>query len=193
MIGSNIASLTEYLAITSLGIHDIKHFKKAFIWPLQKWIRFDVTPINYAFQVHAMSSEKLPFILPAVFTIGPKDEEESLILYARLMSAHHKNSNHVKDVVKSIIEGETRVLAASMTMEEIFKGMKQFKKEVFQKVQLDLNEFGLLIYNAKVKQLVNDHGHEYFSQMEAANQAKVLSFLLVQPPVYVYFFRIITE
>ncbi|KAL7167489.1 hypothetical protein ACSBR2_038033 [Camellia fascicularis] len=66
-----------------------------------------------------------------------------------------------------------------MTMEEIFRGTKEFKKEVFEKVQLELNQFGLLIYNANVKQLVDVPGHEYFSylgqktQMEAANQAKV--------------------
>ncbi|CAI8599588.1 unnamed protein product [Vicia faba] len=57
---------------------------------------------------------------------------------------------------EGIIEGETCVLAASITMEE----------------------FGLLICNANVKQLVDVPGHEYFSylgqktQMEAANQAK---------------------
>ncbi|CDY68414.1 BnaCnng58920D, partial [Brassica napus] len=56
---------------------------------------------------------------------------------------------------------------------------KEFKKEVFEKVQLELNQFGLVIYNANVKQLVDVPGHEYFSylgqktQMEAANQAKI--------------------
>ncbi|XP_020247917.1 flotillin-like protein 1, partial [Asparagus officinalis] len=50
---------------------------------------------------------------------------------------------------------------------------------IFSQVQLELNQFGLLIYNANVKQLVDVRGHEYFSylgqktQMEAANQAKV--------------------
>jgi len=58
-------------------------------------------------------------------------------------------------------------------------GTKEFKKEVFDKVQLELNQFGLVIYNANVKQLVDVPGHEYFSylgqktQMEAANQAKI--------------------
>ncbi|KAI3687695.1 hypothetical protein L1987_81396 [Smallanthus sonchifolius] len=85
----------------------------------------------------------------------------------------------MNDLVKGIIEGETRVLAASMTMEEIFRGTKEFKQEVFGKVQLELNQFGLWIYNANVKQLVDVPGHEYFSylgqktQMEAANQAKI--------------------
>ncbi|KAI5081669.1 hypothetical protein GOP47_0001412, partial [Adiantum capillus-veneris] len=48
-------------------------------------------------------------------------------------------------------------------MEDIFKGTKQFKVAVFQKVQLDLSELDLVIYNANVKQLVNVPGHEYLS------------------------------
>jgi flotillin len=50
---------------------------------------------------------------------------------------------------------------------------------VFENVQLELNQFGLIIYNANVKQLVDVRGHEYFSylgqktQQEAANQAKI--------------------
>ncbi|KAL7165171.1 hypothetical protein ACSBR2_040948 [Camellia fascicularis] len=127
-----------------------------------------------------MSAEKLPFILPAVFTIGPKvDCEESMLKYAKLISLHDKLSNHVTELVQGVIEGETRVLAASMTMEQIFKGTKEFKNEVFDKVQLELDQFGLHIYNANVKQLVDVRGHEYFSylgqktQMEAANQARI--------------------
>ncbi|CAL5359576.1 unnamed protein product [Camellia sinensis] len=114
---------------------------------------------------------------------GMKDrnegEDPNSLKYAKLVSPHDKLSSLVKDLVQGIIEGETRVLAASMTMEEIFRGTKEFKQEVFEKVQLELNQFGLLIYNANVKQLVDVPGHEYFSylgqktQMEAANQEKI--------------------
>ncbi|KAK4415407.1 Flotillin-like protein 4 [Sesamum alatum] len=175
-----VASASEYLVITGVGIPDIKIAKKAWILPGQSYTVFDVSPVNYTFEVQAMSAEKLPFVLPAVFTIGPRiDDESSLLKYAKLISPHDKLSHHVKELVQGIIEGETRVLAASMTMEEIFRGTKEFKQEVFEKVQLELNQFGLLIYNANVKQLVDVPGHEYFSylgqktQMEAANQAKV--------------------
>ncbi|XVE75567.1 hypothetical protein DITRI_Ditri12bG0104000 [Diplodiscus trichospermus] len=175
-----VASASEYLVITGVGISDIKIAKKGWILPGQSCTVFDVSPVNYTFEVQAMSAEKLPFVLPAVFTIGPRvDDEASLLKYAKLISPHDKLSHHVKELVQGIIEGETRVLAASMTMEEIFRGTKDFKLEVFEKVQLELNQFGLLIYNANVKQLVDVPGHEYFSylgqktQMEAANQAKV--------------------
>lgn len=175
-----VASASEYLVITGFGIDDIKIAKKAWVLPGQSYSVFDISPVNYTFEVQAMSAEKLPFILPAVFTIGPRsDHDESLHKYAKLISPHDKLSHHVNELVKGIIEGETRVLAASMTMEEIFRGTKEFKQEVFEKVQLELNQFGLWIYNANVKQLVDVPGHEYFSylgqktQMEAANQAKV--------------------
>ncbi|KAL8159771.1 hypothetical protein V2J09_001308 [Rumex salicifolius] len=175
-----VARPNELLAITGYKVDDIKLTKKAFILPGQKCARIDISPVNYTFEVQAMSAEKLPFILPAVFTIGPRvDCPESLLKFAKLIAAHDIKSSHVNLLVQGVIEGETRVLASSMTMEQIFKGTKEFKSQVFDKVQLELNQFGLLIYNANVKQLVDVPGHEYFSylgqktQMEAANQAKV--------------------
>lgn len=175
-----VARASQYLVVTGGWIPDMKIVKKSWILPGQSCTVIDISPVNYTFEVQAMSAEKLPFILPAVFTIGPRvDDDASLLKYAKLMSSHDKLSNHVKELVQGVIEGETRVLAASMTMEEIFRGTKQFKQEVFGKVQLELNQFGLLIYNANVKQLVDVPGHEYFSylgqktQMEAANQAKI--------------------
>ncbi|XP_047956851.1 flotillin-like protein 3 [Salvia hispanica] len=175
-----VAKASEYLVITGGWIKDMKLTRKSWVFPGQRCTRIDLSPVNYTFQVQAMSAEKLPFILPAVFTIGPRvDDAESILKYAKLMSSHSTTSNHVTDLVGGVVEGETRVLAASMTMEEIFKGTKEFKQEVFNKIQVELNQFGLLIYNANVKQLVDVPGHEYFSylgqkvQMEAANQARI--------------------
>ncbi|XP_047329667.1 flotillin-like protein 1 [Impatiens glandulifera] len=175
-----VASSSEYLVITGIGIQDTKIAKKAWILPGQLCTVFDVSPVNYSFEVQAMSVQKLAFVLPAVFTIGPQiDDHESLIKYAKLISPHGNLSKHVNDLVLGIIEGETRVIAASMTMEDIFCSTKDFKDEVFRKVQPELNQFGLWIYNANVKQLVDVPGHEYFSYLgqkvheEAANKAKV--------------------
>ncbi|GKB12838.1 flotillin-like protein 4 [Tanacetum coccineum] len=144
-----VATASEYLVITGAWIADVKIAKKAWILPGQFSGKFDISPVNYTFEVQAMSAEKLPFILPAVFTIGPQAEDRaSLYKYAKLTTCKEKDESHMQELVKGIIEGETRVLAASMTMEEIFRGTKEFKKEVFDKVQLELNQFGLKIYNA---------------------------------------------
>lgn len=64
-------------------------------------------------------------------------------------------------------------------MEQIFQGTKKFKQQVYDKVQSELEHFGLRIYNSNIKQLCDMPGHEYFSfmgqrvQQEAANQAKI--------------------
>ncbi|KAL5074381.1 hypothetical protein RYX36_013365, partial [Vicia faba] len=62
---------SECLIITGVRIADIKLAKKAWILPGQSYTVFDLSPVNYTFEVQAMSAEKLPFVLPAVFTIGP--------------------------------------------------------------------------------------------------------------------------
>jgi flotillin len=104
-----------------------------------------------------MSVEKLQFSLPAVFTIGPDDNLESLKRYAMLLSgkadgeagpkkAKLNNTlgrNHVQDIVKGIIEGETRVIVSGMTMEEIFKERQIFKEKIITHVQTELDQFGL--------------------------------------------------
>ncbi|KAF6143512.1 hypothetical protein GIB67_029681 [Kingdonia uniflora] len=180
LVRYRVATASKYLVITECYIDDIELGKKVWILPGQHHTTFDVSPGNYTFEVHAMSVEKLSFLLPAIFTIGPRMADfDSLLRYAKLLSSYYRYSNDVRELVQGIIEGGTRVLAAGMTMEHVFKGTKELKKEVFDKVQLELNQFGLLIYNANIKQLVDVKGHKFFSylgqklQNEATNQAKI--------------------
>ncbi|KAI8893401.1 hypothetical protein BC833DRAFT_624917, partial [Globomyces pollinis-pini] len=170
----------EYLVITGINIQDVKVTKKAMIWPGQRFTKFSLTPMNYTLSLHAMTVEKLEFTLPAVFTIGPEDTPESILKYARLLAANSEQSmKHIQELVTGIVEGETRVIAAGMTMEEIFKERKFFKEHVLQGIQSELTQFGMIIYNANVKQLQDSPGSEYFkylrlkSQEGAINQAKV--------------------
>nr|XP_020151340.2 flotillin-like protein 2 [Aegilops tauschii subsp. strangulata] len=192
MASFHVADASEYLAITGWGIDGVKLAKKAWVFVGQQCKKFNISPVNYEFEVHAMSAEKLPFILSAVCAIGPKitatgakesdgkDLETQLLLYAKLTAPLDRSRKiHVQELVKGIVEGETRVLAAELTMEEIVKGSKAFKEKVFSRVQLELNQLGLVIDNADVKQLVEVPRHEFFSylgqktQQDAANQAMV--------------------
>lgn len=91
-----------------------------------------------------MTVEKLQFALPAVFTIGPDNNLDALRRFALLLSGDPEGHDHtakgkeqasspmkrshVQDIVKGVIEGETRVIVSSMTMEDIFKGRQKFKK-----------------------------------------------------------------
>ncbi|CAG8675882.1 10850_t:CDS:2, partial [Dentiscutata erythropus] len=114
--------------------------KKGWILPGQHSQFFNITPVNYTLQLQAMTAEKLEFNLPAVFTIGPKDDTPSLEKYAKLLSSKDKNSEHVKDLVRGILEGETRAIAAGMTMEEIFQERKGFKDKLIKNVQAELEQ-----------------------------------------------------
>jgi flotillin len=127
--------------------------------------------------LQAMTKEKLQFSLPVVFTVGPdinqrganqlggpddeadgigrEDRGDALMKYAMLLANSEEKENvtqtqHVANIVKGIIEGETRVLVSSMTMEEIFTEREVFKKRIFRNIQNELSQFGLLIFNANV-------------------------------------------
>lgn len=143
-------------------------------------------PFDFSLNLQAMTVEKLQFALPAVFTIGPDNELDALKKYALLLSGNadgtgqQKNEvnqparrNHVQDIVKGIIEGETRVIVSSMTMEEIFKERQIFKAKgnsllqqsklsgltislVIENVQNELQQFGLRMYASKSSSRIPD-------------------------------------
>ncbi len=151
-----IAEPNEYLVILGAGIRNVRITKKAFVWPFQQCSRLSISPFDFSLNLQAMTIEKLQFSLPAVFTIGPDDQPESLQKYAVLLSVGHSGGkrkkaeatttggrSHVQDIVKGIIEGETRVIVSSMSMEEIFKERQVFKQKVIQNVQSELDQFGL--------------------------------------------------
>lgn len=188
-----ISGPDEYLAITGMGVRTLKITKAAWVWPLQRCMRFSVQPRDYAMDLQAMTKEKLQFALPVVFTVGPdvnergansrfeddtddgstpghrEDQGDALMKYAMLLaqsdSAKSDHGAHVASIVKGIIEGETRVLVSSMTMEEIFTEREMFKKRIFRNIQGELNQFGLKIYNANASCPQKSRGFCEFSRI----------------------------
>lgn len=169
-----IAAPDEYLAITGMGIKTITITKAAWVWPMQRCVRFGMQPRDYATEIQAMTTEKLQFYLPVVFTIGPDvssrdssasphegvldnsrdDRGDALLKYARLLAGCNEESGappqHVQDIVKGIIEGEGRQLVSGMTMEEILTNHQAFKRRLYDVVQEELRQFGLRIVDAHV-------------------------------------------
>ena len=191
-----VAEPNTYLVITGAGIKDVSIKKKSWVMPGQKATKISVTPFDFGMNLQAMTKEKLKFSLPAVFTIGPKEDDvDSMRRYATLLTGESDGApaargavprdivstgrNHVQDIVKGIIEGETRSIVSNMTIEEVFASRAEYKKQVIEKVQGELDQFGLMIYNANVKELEDTPGSEYFSFMRrkahesASNQARI--------------------
>ncbi|VBB80944.1 Putative protein of unknown function [Podospora comata] len=231
MASYRIAAPDEYLAITGMGVKNVKITKAAWVWPFQRCMRFSVQPHDYAMNLQAMTKEKLQFLLPVVFTVGPdvnqrgankkgkspappgvsgagsagspvEDDEDgvydydnhghvagredlgdSLMKYAMLLADSGAKKDGTKDflenIVKGIIEGETRVLVSSMTMEEIFTEREVFKRRIFRNIKSELDQFGLKIYNANVKELKDAPNSIYFESLSrkahegATNQARI--------------------
>ncbi|CAN8104277.1 unnamed protein product [Discula destructiva] len=202
-----VSAASEYLAVTGLGINVVKVCKATIVWPLQRYIFFSIKPREYAINMQAMTKEKLQLVIPVVFTVGPHDPSlargqslkvpdggvaeaeagdpgSSLMKYAMLLgdisSTKNKDSvEHLKNIVTGIIEGETRVIISSMTMEEIFTEREDFKRKIFRNIQSELDQFGLKIYNANVKELRDAPNSNYFESLArkahegATNQARI--------------------
>ncbi|PBP17909.1 putative Flotillin-like protein 1 [Diplocarpon rosae] len=144
----------EYLAITGRGIRTVKIAKSSIVWPFQK------------------------------IEESPEDHGDALMKYAMLLADVETDKKlavkeHLGDIIRGIIEGETRVLVSSMTMEEIFGQREQFKKAISKNIQGELSQFGLKIYNANVKELRDAPNSSYFESLSrkahegAINQARV--------------------
>jgi uncharacterized membrane protein YqiK len=66
-------------------------------------------------------------------------------------------------------------------MEEIFTEREEFKRRIFRNIQSELDQFGLKIYNANVKELRDAPNSNYFESLSrkahegAINQARIVS------------------
>jgi len=180
-----VSEPNEYIVKTGFGVKDVVVTKSCMKYPLQLVSRIDVSPHNYEFALHAMSSEKLQFLLPGVFAIGPNIDSgentdlsvKSLEKYATFLGSTDNRSRD--DIIKGIIEGEVRVQSAQMTLEQIFKDRVSFKKGIVDACQVELDQFGLKVFNANIKELEDAPGSEYFKYMRqktrsgAENEAKI--------------------
>jgi len=165
----------EYLVKTGLGIKDIKISKTGFLFPFQKYKFINMAPKNYKFSLNSMSKEKLEFVLPGVFTIGPKNDIDKLNDYVRFL----ENSD-ASNIINGILEGETRILCGQLTLEEIFNDRKALKDKITQNVQSELDNFGLTIYNANIIELHDAPGSEYFKYMRQDKTTKAQNDALIK-------------
>lgn len=171
----------EFLVKTGLWIDDICASKKAMKWPFQKVKFINLNPDDYHFDLNNMSKELVPFKLPMVFTIGPIDpgvDMEGFLRYARKMSG--LTEQQIKEIISGVVHGETRVLSAKLTVQEMFQERKKFKDEVHEQVAKILEEFGLHISNSNIAEMKDlDTENKYFYNLkqkaleQASNQAKI--------------------
>lgn len=167
----------EWLVRTGLGIEDIQIGKKFVQWPFQNIESVNMIPVSYKYKINAMSREKMNFEFPTVFTVGPKNDVESLTKYSRYLL--NQSTEDFDRLIEGIFEGESRTAASNLPIEDIFTGRTNFKNEIVRKVQEHIDQFGLEIYNANIEELKDSDSSNYFTSLaqkikaEAENRAKV--------------------
>lgn len=137
-----VAKTEEMLVKTGLGLSKMAISKITMRLPFQIVNIISLFPESYSFELKAMTIEKIEFQLPGVFAIGPQNDEESLRLYAQFLAG---DKEKMTSIILGILEGETRFLAAGMTIEEIFNKRDQFKEKIVSSVGEELQKFGLKV------------------------------------------------
>jgi hypothetical protein len=57
----HVSEPNSYLAITGVGIDNVRIAKKCFVMPFQKVTKISITPFDFSMALQAMTSEKLQF------------------------------------------------------------------------------------------------------------------------------------
>lgn len=160
-----VAKPHQFLAKSGAFLRGRISFSRSTIQlPFQEIVCVNMHPKTYEFNLHNMSREKVEFKLPVVFTIGPISPEEDPELFLKYCNKINElSSEEIENTIRGMIEGEARTLTAKMSIEEMFSGKEMFRTEVVDKINSDLNNFGLNIYNANIKEMADyDANNKYF-------------------------------
>ena len=146
----------QIMVRTGLGIKEMLISKKGIQWPLQEAFMINMTPKTFSFNLHNMSHEKVEFKLPVTFTVGPihyNNDEDGFKKYANYING--MSDNEFYDTLLGMVEGEMRILTASMTVDEMFSNKKKFQEEVVDKIGIDLDKLGIKIVNANIQEMAD--------------------------------------
>ena len=141
---------------------EIEISNSALCLPFQRVHVVDCKPKTYNFHLHNMSKGKVEFELPISVTFAPIHTDEKLLkTYCRMMLDQSEEER--QDQVQDILQGETRVLTANLTIEEMFSSRKKFHDDVIVHCQEDLKQFGLYIVNMNIEEMEDyDENNKYF-------------------------------
>jgi len=160
-----VAGPSEYIVRTGLGIKDLSIQKKALQLPFQTAKMISIAPTTFPIEVDAMSAQRIPFGMPSVWTIGPRNDHASLENYARLLS--DKGTMGLEETVTGVIHGEIRVLTANIDLNDLFADRDTFKNKVVARINEVVDPFGLHVYNANIAELKDmDEDNRYFAEQK---------------------------
>ncbi len=147
------------------------HGGAAFVWPIVQDYQFlDLTPITMDIDLQgALSQQNIRINVPSTFTVGISTEPGIMENAAeRLLGLQIQEIRHIAE---DIIFGQTRVVIATMSIEEIISNRDKFVDNITNGVEVELKKIGLRLINVNVKDIIDESGYIEALGQEAAARA----------------------
>jgi len=147
------------------------HGGAAFIWPvLQDYQFLDLTPMTMDIDLKsALSRQNIRINAPSTFTVGISTETGIMENAAeRLLGLDNRE---IQRIAEDIIFGQTRVVIATMSIEEIIASRDKFVDNITGGVEVELKKIGLKLINVNVKDITDESLYIEALGKEAAARA----------------------
>ncbi|NQT20335.1 MAG: flotillin family protein [Planctomycetes bacterium] len=147
------------------------HGGAAFIFPvIQDYQFLDLTPLTMDIDLQgALSQQNIRISAPSTFTVGISTESGVMENAAeRLLGIP---SPEVRSIAEDIIFGQTRVVIATMKIEEIIANRDIFVENIMNGVEVELKKIGLKLINVNIKDITDESGYIEALGKEAAARA----------------------
>ena len=147
------------------------HGGAAFVMPvIQDYQFLDLTPITMDIDLQgALSRQNIRVDVPSTFTVGVATEPGIMENAAeRLLGLPQEE---IKRIAEDIVFGQTRVVIATMDIEEINANRDKFVENIMNGVEVELKKIGLRLINVNVKDITDGSGYIESLGREAASRA----------------------
>jgi len=147
------------------------HGGAAFVFPIVQDYQFlDLIPITMDIDLTgALSQQNIRINVPSTFTVGISTQPGIMENAAeRLLGIPTQG---IKRIAEDIIFGQTRVVIATMAIEEIIANRDKFVENIMLGVEVELKKIGLKLINVNVKDIIDESGYIEALGKEAAARA----------------------
>jgi flotillin len=115
------------------------------------------------------SQQNIRIDVPSTFTVGISTEQGVMENAAERLLGLKRDE--VRRVAEDIIFGQTRVVVATMDIEEIISNRDKFVDKITNGVEVELKKIGLRLINVNVKDIKDESGYIESLGREAASRA----------------------
>ncbi len=153
------------------------HGGGTFVWPLiQNYAYISLEPLTIEIDLtQALSLKNIRVNVPSTFTIGISTDPAIMNNAAERLLGLTERA--IADQSRDIILGQTRLVIATLTIEEINQNREKFLDLVNKYCAAELNKIGLEVINVNIRDITDESGYiEALGRKaaaEAINQAKI--------------------